>query len=192
MHTVSTRSLPPWRLPGVAAVIILAALLAEAGLCQLTGTPVAPACLGLTLVPDAVLVGFSIYTVAFLAYIVFATEGRMHPQLSLWRIVDVILAHLIGQSVLTFAVWKLGAVRGKFDVYSHTGNVGAFYAAYDLLIYTFYMFSGGGIIDNAPLAEMARFIIAVQLAWNSIAIIIILAAAVATLAEHTDAFTTKQ
>jgi hypothetical protein len=32
----------------------------------------------------------------------------------------------------------------------------------------------------------------VQLAWNSIAVIIILAAAVATLAEHTDAFTVKQ
>lgn len=175
-------------MPGTAAFQIGACLLFEAGVCQLLCKRDASVCLGLTLSIDVVLTIFSIYTVAFLAYIVFDTEGRMHPQLTLWRVCDVLFAHLIGQGTATFALWKLHAVQGIYSAYTHTGDVGALYAAYDLLLYTINMLSGGGVIDNVPTTELARLLVSLQLAWNSITVLIVLSAAVATLAGHTDTF----
>lgn len=132
-----------------------------------------------------------IAAVVWLAQLVFYTRGRGHVLLTLWHLLEVIAAHVLGQSALSYLVWKAGALAGDYSMYSHTGNVTSGYAAYDLLVYTALMVTGGGIVDNEPLHEAARVLIAVQLVWNNVTIVIILAAAVATLTAHTDTETEK-
>ena len=136
---------------------------------------------------DTVSILVSGFNVIWLAYLVFGTKGAGHYKLTVWSITDTLIGHLLFHTSISIWLWKAAAVNGVYTVFSHTGDVSAWYALYDSTIYAFHLFGGGGIIDNVPVAEAARIISAIEMLWNAIVFLLMIAAAVATLQMHTDA-----
>ena len=129
--------------------------------------------------------------VVWLGYLVFGTKGAGHYKLTVWSLADTLIGHLLFHTSISNLLWKSGAAGGVYTVFSHTGDVSAWYALYDLTIYAFQLFGGGGIVENVPLAEMARLMSALEMLWNAIVLLLMIASAVATLQMHTDAPATE-
>jgi len=140
---------------------------------------------------DCAYIGVAFYSTWRLAFLVFETKGLGHYSLTLWRLIDTFLGNLLGQYFVAIVLWKAGALARNYTVFSHTGNVGVVYASFDLFVYSCWLYNGGGVVDNVPVSELARAVSALQLVWNSMVFILILAAAVATLQTHTDEATSS-
>lgn len=117
---------------------------------------------------------------------IFGTEGKGHYDLTLWRVIDVLLANMFANVAISMLLWKMGLIT-LGNIFTHTlATSNVWYALYDMLIYTLLLLNGGGVTDNIAVAEGARIILALQLLSNSVVILIIFAASVATLQMHTD------
>lgn len=175
------RSRPLW-LPGKFAAINLVLLISSALLASFTPL------LFISIALDIIALELGIVAILMIAYLVFLTQGRGHYELTLWKIADAFLANILAQTAANYIVWKLGFVTSPpTTMFTHTTPaVSAVYALYDLYIYSALMITGGGIIDNQPVVEIARIIVALQDVWSQFAYIIVFSAAVATLTTHSD------
>lgn len=128
----------------------------------------------------------ALFNIGYVGYLVFGTDGAGHYQLRLWHAFDAFLGEMLGQLALSMVLWMGAAANSNFAMFSHTGDRNPFYALYDQAIYIFCMLTGGGVVDNAPLGEPARLMLAVHLTLHTFTLIIVLSALVATLTTHTD------
>lgn len=135
---------------------------------------------------DLAYAGLVIYHVLRVAYLVFETRGAGHYSLSVWRCIDVYLAHQLSQFAISSVLWKFSASSRTYDAFTHTGDVGVLYAAYDLLIYTAWLFNGAGISDNTPLNEATRAISGLQSVWHGIVLLLVVSALFAVVLGHRD------
>lgn len=135
---------------------------------------------------DAAAFVLGVAGIVTLMYLVFYTQGRGHYQLTLWKVADAFFGNILAQSALNLLTWKL-ARSSSVTVFSNTlPSVSSWYALYDLVLYAALLLTGGGVTDNLALHEATRTIAAVQSAWSAFTVIVIFAAADATLAAHTD------
>lgn len=177
------RRFPTFYLPGK-IVLINIVLLSLSGLLASLSTWT----LFISIVLDFVAFVLGIVGIFTVSYLVFMTQGRGHYQLTLWKIADAFLANIIAQAAINFAAWKFGFVTTiATPMFTHTtSSVSAWYALYDLFLYSSLLFTGGGTIDNQAINEFPRIICALQSTWSSFSYIIIFAGADAALISHTD------
>lgn len=167
-------------LPGKSLLVVGSALLVGA----LLGSLGSQTALRVSLVFDLAAFFVGVSGIFALMYLLFFTRGRGHYQLTLWKIADIFVANILAQAALNIAAWKFASPA---SVFSHTtADVSALYALYDLALYSLLVFSGGGLSDNLPTAELTRTAVALQQTWASYSYIILFTAADALLAAHTE------
>ena len=137
----------------------------------------------------AVYAGVAFAHVARIGYLVFGTRGLGHYSLSPLRLIDALLGNTLAHGALTLAVWHAVAALGGGAALRRDGAAaawGAWRAAAECVLYASVLYSGGGIVDVAPLHEAARYVDALAWLWQSVALLIFVAAAVAVVQTHTD------
>jgi hypothetical protein len=135
---------------------------------------------------DIIILVLNAVNIVYVAYLIFGTRGIGHYSLTIWRVLDALIGNMLANVIISTMLWKIGAASSIYNMFSHTGKVSVWYALYDLMIYSFLLINGGGVVDNIAVNEAARLFSAFQEVWNTVVIVVIIAATIATLQMHTD------
>jgi len=135
---------------------------------------------------DIIILSLNAVNIVYLAYLIFGTRGIGHYSLTVWKVLDALMGNMLSNVIISTMLWKIGAASSIYNMFSHTGKVSVWYALYDLMIYSFLLINGGGVVDNIAVNEAARLFSAFQEVWNTVVIVVIIAATIATLQMHTD------
>lgn len=124
--------------------------------------------------------------VLMLAYLIFGTRGEGHYFITFRNIADALFGNMIGHIGITLAMWKIARASAD-DIYTiTTHDKSPRSALVELTTYSLLMLNGGGVVRQSPITLAPEFVAAIQLSWNILVIVIIFAAADATLSIHTD------
>lgn len=134
---------------------------------------------------DAALVVANTYQVLRLGYLVFGTRGEGHYALTPWRLVDSLLCNALVHVAVAFGAWKMGGESVFVGPAFAGGPLSPWHALYETLVYGVVFYAGGGVTDTLP-ARALRFVSALEWVWHNVALLVLFAAAVATLQAHTD------
>jgi hypothetical protein len=121
------------------------------------------------------------------AYLVFGTRGEGHYFLTLWNLIDTLLANIFANVCVSMIVWTIGFIMGVDQFKFTPTTVSAWTALARMIAYTFNIMSGAGIVQEIPLTFFAELVLSIQSLINLIAIILVVApGSMSALTAHTD------
>lgn len=169
-------------LNGIAFVINLLILLFGNAI----GTPMNDAAHVISALVLLVCCALSLCTVILITWMVFGTNGQFHSRITLWTVMDMYGAHVIGNIAASMVLWHIEAMAGRV-AWSNISTESSWAALGQLSLYTIYMLCGGGVVSSSPLVPEARILLGMQLVINTWIVVIVYSATGATLTQHTDA-----